>query len=367
MKSLRILFLTYQGDMAGSTQSIAMLAKGLAQRGHHIFLGCRRNSLLYSLLEDSGVTRIPMTFRGKLDFRNSREIADWAKKEEIDIINAQSSYDRYTAIWAKWLFCPQVKIVHTRRQKPMSSGGFIQNFLYNKGADAVVAVSRGVSSALEEIGINPKIITVIRNGTPSEKYAGMDSAISASWRLKLGLEEGRFTIGCVARRKNQEDLLQALTLIPFPTEVLFAGIQRTDLDQDILKRVDEGLHRLHFTGELDGKDILHLYPLMQVHVLPSLMEGLSQSLLEAMAMGIPVVATDASGNPDLISNGQNGWLYPPKQYEKLAELLQLIHNEPLMAKSVAKKGQHTALHDFSLENTLNGYESLFQKLCLPPA
>lgn len=367
MKKLRILFLTYQGDMAGSTQSIAMLASGLARRGQHIWVGCRPESLLFQLLDNTGVKRIPMHFKGKLDFANAREMASLVKKEKIDIINAQSSYDRYTSIWAKWLYGSNVKVVHTRRQKPMSSGGFLQNLIYNKGTDAIVAVSGGVAEALQELGIQAEKISVIKNGTPVDKYASIDKALSKSWGARLHLEANRFTIGCVARRKNQEDLLQALNLLDFPTQVLFAGIVKEDLDKEILDSVDEQQHKLYFLGEITQKDILHLYPLMDVKVLPSLMEGLSQSLLEAMALGIPVVATHASGNPDLIRHGENGWMYPPNGIEKLADLLRLIHKQPELASALAEQAKHTSLHEFSLENTLDGYEKLFFQLIQPPA
>lgn len=353
--------------MAGSTQSIAMLAIGLANRGHHIWVGCRKESMLFEMLGHSGVTRIPMIFKDKLDLANAREIARWVKEEKIDIINAQSSYDRYTSIWAKWLYACGAKVVHTRRQKPMSSGGFLQNQLYNKGADAIVAVSGGVAEALQQLGIQAEKISVIKNGTPVDKYASIDKALSKSWREQLHLEADRFTIGCVARRKNQEDLLQALNLLDFPTQVLFAGIVKEDLDKEILDSVDEQQHKLYFLGEMTQKDILHLYPLMDVKVLPSLMEGLSQSLLEAMALGIPVIATHASGNPDLIRHGENGWMYPPNAIETLAELLRNIHQEPELASAIAEQAKHTSLHEFSLENTLDGYEKLFFQLIQPPA
>jgi glycosyltransferase involved in cell wall biosynthesis len=249
----------------------------------------------------------------------------------------------------------------------LSAGGFIQNLVYNKGADAVVAVSQGVAYSLQQLGIKAGKISIIRNGTPLEKYASMDQALSESWRKKLDLAKDTFIIGCVARRKNQEDLLKALAFLAFPTEVIFAGIAREDVDQEVLQLVNEKQHRLHFLGELASRDLLHLYPLMHVSVLPSLMEGLSQSLLEAMALGIPVVATHASGNPDLIRHGENGWLYPKDDIQGLADILRTIHTRPEAWMGMIEQARHTALQEFSLEKTLDGYEELFFRLTLPPA
>ena len=71
---MNILFLTYQGDIAGSTNSISYLAEGLAERGHNVYVGCRKEALLYSLLSDTKVKLIEMTFKSKMDFANMKHI-----------------------------------------------------------------------------------------------------------------------------------------------------------------------------------------------------------------------------------------------------------------------------------------------------
>ncbi|HNI45866.1 MAG TPA: glycosyltransferase, partial [Chitinophagales bacterium] len=127
---MNILIITYQGDVAGSTYSISYLAKGLSERGHHICVACRRESLLYRLLTDTAVVLIPMTFRSKWDSLAMQKIRDIVIQHHIQIINAQSSKDRYLSIFAKWRYRLPVAIVHTRRQKPESMGGYLQRQFY---------------------------------------------------------------------------------------------------------------------------------------------------------------------------------------------------------------------------------------------
>ena len=173
LRLMNILLLTYQGDLAGSTLSISYLAKGLALRGHNVYVGCRKESLLFTYFQDTGVQVIPMTFRSKTDWKNVKNIRDICKRFNIDIINAQSSLDRYTSIIAKKLLGTSAKLVFTRRQVSKSMGG-PQSWLYQWGADKIVAVSEGIRDTLIHDGISPGHIAVIRNGTPPEKYQNID-------------------------------------------------------------------------------------------------------------------------------------------------------------------------------------------------
>ena len=101
---MNILFLTYQGDVAGSTNSISYLAKGLAEKGHHVVMGCREDSVLFKMLQKTKVQCEPMTFRKKFDWQNIQHIKNIVKKHNIELINAQSSKDRYSSIFTNWLF-----------------------------------------------------------------------------------------------------------------------------------------------------------------------------------------------------------------------------------------------------------------------
>ena len=163
--SLSIFLLTYQGDVAGSTYSISYLAKGLAAKGHQVTVGCRQDSLLYRLLEGSEVVVYPMVFGGRFDTSNWKQIRAAVERYAVQVINPQSSIDRYTAAFAKWCYRIPVKVVHTRRQMPASSGGWLQALFYMRATEKIVAVSEGVKESLVAMGIRPSHIQVIHNGT----------------------------------------------------------------------------------------------------------------------------------------------------------------------------------------------------------
>lgn len=360
-RKLNILFLTYQGDMAGSTNSISFLAKGLAQRGHNVYLGIRKESLLWQLVEGTNVMRIPMTFKGKFDFDNWRQIRDAVKTYNIDVINNQSSHDRYTSIFSKWRYGFKAKIVQTRRQMPLSMGGPIQLYLYNKRTDGVVSVSHEVARALEKLGINKERIKVIHNGTPIEKYEHINHKKTEELRLKFNLSPGDFVIGCISRLKNQIQIIEALTKVKEPVKMIFCGIEATEEMSQIIDSYDTP-HQLFFEGHVEVEDILSYYGLFNAKILASTMEGLSQSLLEAMALGVPVTATAFAGNIDLIQDRENGLLFDDGDIEQIATNIEELRFDQKLRETLVKNGKVTALQTFNIENTISNYEQYFLEL-----
>ncbi len=357
---MKILFLTHQGDLAGSTNSIFYLSSGLADKGHEVFVGCRQESLLFELLQNSKAVAIPMTFNGRFDLTNMRQIRQAVKEHNIQLINAQSSLDRYTSGFAKWLYRLPVVLIHTRRQIPKSTGLFIQNWYYKASTDCMVAVSQGVKGALVDLGLPADHIRVIKNGTPRSKYELTRPQLTEQLREKYGLPEGTFVIGCISRRKNQEQLLKAYAQLPEKAWLMFIGIEEDEELRQVPLSPDQKA-RVIYTGMVPREEVLYYHGLLTLEVLPSTMEGLSQSLLEAMALGIPVIATNAAGNPDLIVHKQNGLLFEDGNVDELAaDIAELASNSDLRQKLTAN-GKKTALEEFEIKKVIDNYEKLFEE------
>jgi len=360
---MNILFLTYQGDIAGSTNSISYLAKGLAAKGHNVFVGCRKECLLFQLLGASDITLIPMTFKSKFDLANIHQIYEAVINNHIDIINAQSSKDRYTAIFAKIKYGFRAKVVHTRRQISKSSGGVFQSAFYMAGTSKIIAVSNGVKKSLTTKGIRASHIEVIYNGTPKEKYNHLDSTLQSDLIQKFNISDDTFVIGCVSRKKNQHQLLHALAKLDFNFRAIFVGLELDDEYRSVIESYGaEFKEKIHFEGLVEGGRILNYYKLFDIKVLPSTMEGLSQSLLEAMYLKVPVIATRAAGNIDLIQHGINGFLFEDGDIEELKNLILDVYHRNPETETVVNQAYITASQDFSIEKTINRHEDLFNKL-----
>jgi len=358
---MNILILTFQGDMAGSTNSISYLARGLASQGHRVWIGCPAYRLLVQLIKDTPVGHIPMDFNGRLDWHNMKQIKRTVQTHQIQLINAQSSYDRYTSVLAKWFFKLSVKIVHTRRQVSLSVGGFFQNLIYVKGTNKVVAVSEGVKVSLVRGGIPAQHIEVIHNGTPSSKYENIDHSLTEKFRELYKLRDDEVVIGCVSRRKSQDQILKALKTIDFPATVIFVGIDRQQDWQVFVDEVSQK-HRIIFAGALEQAEVLAHFGLFTINILASTIEGMSQSLLESMALGVPVIATNAAGNPELIQDEINGLLFDDGDIRALSRCIDILVHDMELRKKIIKNAKSTALVDFNIENTVNKYVQLFKRL-----
>lgn len=358
---LRLLFLTYQGGLAGSTNSIVYLASGLADLGHEVFVGCREDMLIWQLLEGSKAQRIGMTFNGKFDFNNWKQIRDAVEKHDIQIINAQSSYDRYTAIFAKLVFGLKVKIVHTRRQNPLSAGGWLQRWFYVKFTSSIIVISEGLKEIFSEKGYPKTHLKVIHNGIPEHRLKQWDSETVNEFKKKIDLKESDIIIGCVSRIKEQSQIIQAVAILNNPKmKLVFAGIELDQIEPFINQF---GLkNKVICLGDVPGTKVLSLYRTFDLNILASTMDGFGLVLIEAMAMECPVIATNFGGIADVVQNGENGFLFENGNIIELSSKIDLIlSDKDLRAKFIAN-GKITAFQKFSMESTIQKYEEYFLSL-----
>ena len=358
---MNLLFLTHQGGGAGSTYSIHYLASGLADRGHKVYVGCPKDSLLYRLVSQSRATAIAMRFRSKTDRSNIRHIRDIVKSRHIQLINAQSGKDRYTSILANWLYALHCPVVHTRRQVPASTGIFLQNWFYTHGTKKIVAVSYGVRDALAQLGIPVSHITVIHNGTPTEKYKLEHPEKIIQLKTAFNLKPDNIVLGCVSRKKQQEQLLQALKHLTRPVTVFLIGVTERPEYKQITDQYSLP-HTIHYLGHIEQKQALYYYKLFDIKILPSVTEGVSQAILEAMALNVPVIATRAAGNIDIIQDGVNGLLFEPGDSEGLALSIEKLVRDRKLYTKLSRNGRHTATDTFSIQETIRKYEQFFDNL-----
>jgi glycosyltransferase involved in cell wall biosynthesis len=117
---------------------------------------------------------------------------------------------------------------------------------------------------------------------------------------------------------------------------------------------------VQFTGQVD--DTLRYLQAADVFVLPSATEGLSNSMLEALSTGLPVLATSVGGTPDVISHDVNGYLIPPDDLNELKTgLMTLLADEALCAR-LGRGGRQRILQEFSLDSIASQLNTLYQRL-----
>ncbi len=202
---------------------------------------------------------------------------------------------------------------------------------------------------------------MIFNGTPSDKYSSLNEQCLKKLRQKFDIKPSDLVIGCISRRKLQDQLLSALNHLNKPAKVIFVGIK----EDDELRRIIGGFklpHKVFFEGNVPSSEAINYLPLFSMSVLCSVTEGLSQSLLEAMYMGVPVIGTRASGNTDVIKNGINGFLFENGDLIDLAGKITELDEDKLLWHRMSSEGRRTVKNSFTIEKTVSNYENFFTAL-----
>jgi glycosyltransferase involved in cell wall biosynthesis len=188
------------------------------------------------------------------------------------------------------------------------------------------------------------------------------------WKDRIGWEPDRRSIGIVARPKDQPVVLEALRRVRTPVRLVLAGVGRVGPIAERARGVGapHAVVCLPFTP-----DILPLYRLLELVLLPSRGEGCSQSLLEAMALGKPVIASAAGGNLELVRHEIDGLLVPPLDPDAWADAIERLLGDTALAATLGEAGRERARVSYSLdrtvERTLELYRSLVAGEALAPA
>ena len=351
--ALTILHLTHQGDGAGSTVSIAALAAAQRAAGHRVLVGCRAESLLAAMAHAAGVPVVPLVFDRPAPL--ARRIARLVRAAGVDVVNSHASRDRAACRRARLAGWLDAACVMTRRQMPRSLP--LSVLLNGFVADRTIAVSRSVARALVRRGAPPWRLSVVPNGVDLSRLdRDVPAAAIDTARALAGWRPWRPTVGVVARRKDQDVLVRALARLRRPVTLTLVGVaEDAELRALAAAAPQHGVRCVPFRP-----DVLAFYRLFDLIVLPSRGEGLSQALLEAMALGLPVVASRAGGNRDLIRHGEDGWLVPPRDAAAFAAALERLLGDAELRRAIGARARRTVRERFTLSRTATLTEAAYR-------
>lgn len=231
--------------------------------------------------------------------------------------------------------------------------------------DAVVCVSEGQAAKVRNVGVPAQRVRVIRNALDMTRFAQVDAA--ARGELESLFADKPRTIVAAAGRFSPEKGFPVLVDVarkicqahPETGFVLFGdGPQRSLLAQKIQAAGLAG--RIVLPGFRDDLD--RLLPAVDVVALPSYTEGLPNIALEACAGGVPVVATAVGGTPEIVADGDNGFLVPAGQVEPLAAKLAFLLDSASCRERMGRRGKNKVFTDFSFATQARDYEFLAREL-----
>jgi glycosyltransferase involved in cell wall biosynthesis len=205
-----------------------------------------------------------------------------------------------------------------------------------KRSNMVTAVSNTVAQELVEwYGLERRGIEVIYNGVDEKIFAPNYNKPEKKYILY---------VGSLAYRKGLFDLVECGKYIckeyPDVDFIIVGDGMLKDKLQKKVKKLELG-NKIVFKGHVPKTELIRLYQNATIHILPSHYEGLPTVLLEAMSCGLPVVATAVSGNLDVISDGENGILIPPKSPKKMADAISMLLDDYETRRKLGKNARET--------------------------
>jgi len=236
-----------------------------------------------------------------------------------------------------------------------------------------LVMSRDIATWLErDVGVAATRIRQVYSGVDSERFqpAAPDSAATTGGCQGRDASSSPVTFGTVGRLdavKNHAVLLRAFRAIrdrvPGGGERLRLiiagdGPLRSDLES---LAADLGVARqVEFVGVRN--DVPQVMRALDVFVLPSVNEGISNTILEAMATGLPVIASRVGGNPELVTDGCTGLTFTPNSVGELEELMRRYVEQPDMRRVHGQAGRARVVREFSLESMVSAYLDLYDEL-----
>ena len=244
-----------------------------------------------------------------------------------------------------------------------------KNITIQKGINYLVQYMIAPSKAVKKVVIEKENVSedkvrVIYNGVDTEYFKPEKKKFS--WRSEERLQNSNFIITIIAnlhKIKGVEYFIRAASLIAQKIPESRFIIIGNGSEKDFLKKlaVQFGIfEKIIFTGIIDNiKDYLAV---SDAYICSSLSEGFSNSILEAMAMGLPVVATDVGGNQEAVADGESGFIVPTQDYQEIAsKVIELYRNHDLR-NEMGAKGRIIVEERFTLERMLREHEKLYLDL-----
>jgi glycosyltransferase involved in cell wall biosynthesis len=411
---MKICFLMYQGNMYSGGQGIYTyyLTRELARLGHEVHVVAAPP---YPALDGAVVAhelktysfwsyhhykkeflfqRNPLTYFHPVNFyelvstrialssllltfslRAYVAVKELARQHRFDVIHDNQTLS-YGALLLKGLGYPVIATVHHplsidfrnslaqsasvyEKARRMLWFPWVMQEVVARRLDRIIVVSQASARSVgEAFGIPPEEMRVVQNGIDSETFRPLeDVAKEPGGILYVGNSEDR--------NKGGRFLLEALRLLRDEVDFHLTLVDNKKSNLKLAPRLvrEYGLHtRVTFTGRVPTDELVRLYNRAELAVSPSLYEGFGLPAAEAMACGVPVVATTAPAFPEVVDHGVTGWLVPPADPAALAEGIRLLMADPDLRARLGREGRRSVRERFDWRRAAQEVVAVYEEV-----
>ncbi len=364
-----VLHVNTERTWRGGESQVFSLVTGLRDAGHEVCVAALPGSALAERCREAGVDLFEVKMAGDLDLGAASRISRFARERRFDVLHAHTARAHAIGILARVLGAPG-KLVVARRLDFAISTGLAGRLKYrSRRVDMYLAVADVIRRILVDAGVPAAKVRVVNSSIDLRRFEearARRAAVRAEVRGELGLPPGDPVVGNVAAladHKSQVDLVAAapalLREVPSARVVIAGeGDQRPALEAQIRSLgLEERVRLLGFR-----RDVPRLFAAFDLFVMSSKLEGFCNSVLEAFAMEIPVVATRAGGLPEMVFDGETGLLTPVHDPAALAAAMARMLRDGDLARRTAAAGRRLVESEYTTERMVERTREAYAEL-----
>jgi len=361
---MKILHIVNSLSCGGLEKMVVELASSTINKGIQPTIACLiPDGELVALAKDKGLKVFSFVKGNGFDITLIWKIANVLRRERFDIVHTHNMAPLIYGTLAVKLFGLKTKLINTRHGREAKS---TLSFVWACN-DTVVPISNDAKRRLLQYNrVDGNKIRVIYNGVSFDDFRILPNPELLEIKSEFAISPEIKIIGTVARLSSEKDQMTLLES--------FSEVHRQD-PETLLMLVGAGpeeseLRRATQLLGIDGcvkflgfrHDVSRLMNIFDVFVLSSITEGISLTLLEAMAVGKPIVATNVGGNPEVVVNEETGLLVSPKEPDVMAQAILRLLANPDLAKRMGLAGRKRVEERFSLERMTHEYIQVYKEV-----
>jgi glycosyltransferase involved in cell wall biosynthesis len=368
---IRVVYVVDNLSFRGGERTFLQLVSGLPRSRYETAVACSPGGVFVDRLHDLGVPVIDAEMRRRRRLDTVLSLARQLRRRRPHIVHTQGRGDPFGRLAARLARVPVVfsttAMISSRYEVEESWRKALYRAIdltTNRLVDRYIVVNRASVEALtDRHRIPASRVAVIPNGIEIDRY-DPERPNRGAWRERLGVPAGATLIGGVGRltwQKGFPDLIKALAALDDPD--LYLVIAGDGPEWGDLRTLATGLdvsRRVIFAGFVD--DIPGLLGDLDLFVLSSLREGHPMVLLEAMAMGLPVVATDIDGVGDTITEGVDGMLVPPSDVAALVESMRELMSSVDAASRLGRNARKKIEQEYTVDRMVRRTSVLYDEV-----
>jgi len=356
---MRILQITSGVNINGATYHCLLLIRELVRRGHQVTLMCRPGAWISDQLAGDPVDVFQSQMR-RWPLDDLRRMLSVLEQKQIELIHTHMSRAHFFGVMLRWFGkVPCVATAHSRHVQ--------LHWMFN---DLVIAVSDATRRFHQSYNlVHADRIVTIHNFVDGHQLLDPPGDVRSTMRASLGVDDQTCLIGAIGNvipRKDQLLLVRALpsilSNIPRVRLVIIGSLENGEYVRRVKSLAEQlGVDgRITWAGQRD--DVNRILPALDVSVLASREESMPLAILESMAAGLPVVATDVGGLSECIRSGRDGLLVPSGSRRHLAAAVSSLLLDPARRQRLGHAARRRVRDNFSSDGQTTAIETAFQRV-----